>query len=218
MASSVLAGPSAVATLPRQLATSPALSMPRVGVGTYKMSQPRATVRSALRLGYRCIDTAFIYGGEKTEPEVGGAICDAIADGDVLREELFVITKQWRKYHGEEPTARYVDPLAAAILTTVLSSSPSFSHHSLIDRSLDRLGLSYIDLYLIHWPGPAWRTMSRRRDKMEQHGPWVYAAEGHTEESMAELRAGTWRAMEAALRSGKVRASRVHALESRAHM
>jgi len=91
--------------LPRQI-DGPLVEMPWVGFGTYKLSDPKNAVLTALRLGYRCLDTAFIYGGEKTEPEVGKAICNAISEGVVARTDLFVITKQWRKFHGEELTAR----------------------------------------------------------------------------------------------------------------
>ena len=47
--------------------------------------------------------------------------------------------------------------------------------------------------------------MNRRKDAIEEHGPWHYAAEGHGEDDIAALRAETWRAMEEALRSGKAR-------------
>mmetsp|Transcript_3807 Transcript_3807/g.8206 ORF Transcript_3807/g.8206 Transcript_3807/m.8206 type:complete len:243 (-) Transcript_3807:1207-1935(-) len=56
----------------------------------------------------------------------------------------------------------------------------------------------------MHWPGPAWNTMSRRKDLIKEHGPWHYAA--HSKEDMPQIRAETWRAMEDAVRSGKVKA------------
>ena len=50
--------------------------MPWVGFGTYKLGQSvaKAATLAALRCGYRAIDTAYIYAGEKCEPEVGKAI------------------------------------------------------------------------------------------------------------------------------------------------
>ena len=81
--------------------------------------------------------------------------------------------------------------------------------------SLKALRVERIDLWLMHWPGPAYWTMSRSKALLEQHGPWHFAlgadhrpnpVAGHTPEGMAALRAETWRAMEWALDQGKVRA------------
>mmetsp|Transcript_20079 Transcript_20079/g.42451 ORF Transcript_20079/g.42451 Transcript_20079/m.42451 type:complete len:450 (-) Transcript_20079:1242-2591(-) len=158
--------------------------LPFIGYGTYKLGKEivRSKTLEALEQGYRCIDTAFIYGGETTEKQVGLAIQDAI-DQNILengRQDLFVITKHWRKYHGYDET------------------------NECLRLSLRRLQLNNIDLWLMHWPGPAWNTMSRRKDLIKEHGPWHYAA--HSKEDMPQIRAETWRAMEDAVRSGKVKA------------
>ena len=161
------------------------VQMPWVGFGTYRLgaSSAKAATLLALRAGYRLIDTAYIYAGEKCEPEVGKAIKAAI-DGGVLasREELFVVTKHWRKHHG------YDETLAC------------------LGRSLARLQVEYVDLWLMHWPGPAWSTMNRRNDELAAHGPWHYAVAGHGRDEIAALRAETWRAMEDALDKGQCRA------------
>jgi diketogulonate reductase-like aldo/keto reductase len=136
-------------------------------------------VLDALEVGYRAIDTAFIYGGEKTEALVGQAIQQAIAKGIIQsRKEVFITTKHWRKYHGYEPTLQC------------------------LNLSLRRLAVDVIDLYLMHWAGPAWSTMNREKKYVEQD-PWHYATT--CESDMAAMRAETWRAMEDALRQGKVR-------------
>jgi diketogulonate reductase-like aldo/keto reductase len=57
---------------------------------------------------------------------------------------------------------------------------------------------------LMHWPGPAWNSMSRRKDLIAEHGPWYYAVQ--SEKEIPQLRADTWRAMEDAVKSGKVKA------------
>jgi len=104
--------------------------MPWMGYGTYRLgaSAARAATLAALRCGYRCIDTAYIYAGEKCEPEVGKAVVDALADGTLAsRDELFVITKHWRKFHGYDASL------------------------GCLDRSLSRLGLQHVDLWLMHW-------------------------------------------------------------------
>lgn len=103
--------------------------MPQLGLGTYKLRGEECVrvIREAISLGYRHIDTASIY---ENEEEVGQAIAEAIAAGDVSREELFITTKVWNDCHGAE------------------KASASFQD------SLRRLGLDYIDLFLVHWPCP----------------------------------------------------------------
>ncbi len=102
--------------------------MPILGIGTYRLSQDEAenSVYWALRDGYRLIDTARIYGNEEG---VGRGIRRAIDDGYVTREEIFVTTKMW--------TSDYNDGAEA------------------IERSLERLGLDYIDLMILHHSQPS---------------------------------------------------------------
>lgn len=160
--------------------------LPHVSVvGTYKLgaSNAKLATLSAMRKGYRMIDTAYIYAGEKCEPEVGKAIQAALSEGTLQsREQLFVTSKHWRKYHGYEATL------------------------GCLQRSLSRLQLEYVDLWLMHWPGPAWSTMNRRNDEIAEHGAWHYAVEGHGKDEIVALRAETWRGMEEAHRRGLARA------------
>ena len=102
--------------------------MPILGIGTYRLSDEQAenSVYWALRDGYRLIDTARIYGNEEG---VGRCIRRAIDEGLVTREEIFVTTKMW--------TADYDNGAAA------------------IDASLQRLGLDYIDLMILHHSQPS---------------------------------------------------------------
>lgn len=112
------------------------VEMPILGLGVYQSPPGRATqsaVRSALKIGYRLIDTARIYGNES---DVG----EAIHNSGIPREELFVTTKLWNSDQGYDST-----------------------FHA-FDASLRRLGLDYLDLYLIHFPVPqirneSWRAM-----------------------------------------------------------
>ncbi|MDO5076282.1 aldo/keto reductase [Corynebacterium sp.] len=101
--------------------------MPQLGFGTYKLEEEQAytSVRRAIEVGYRHIDTAAIYGNEE---EVGRAVRDAVAAGDTTRDELFITTKLWNNQQHEPGVA--------------------------FQQSLRRLGLDYIDLYLVHWPCP----------------------------------------------------------------
>jgi diketogulonate reductase-like aldo/keto reductase len=98
--------------------------MPLLGLGTWKMTDGAETkdaVLEALRIGYRHIDTAKMYGNEKS-------VGEAVRESGVPREEIFVTTK--------------------------LLPSDIFRSREAFEESLSRLGLAYIDLYLIHWPAP----------------------------------------------------------------
>ena len=101
--------------------------MPLLGLGTWKSAPGEVgeAVREAIRLGYRHIDGASIYGNEQ---EIGAAIHEAIAGGEVSREELWITSKLWCNSHGREN----VEPA--------------------LRQTLQDLELAALDLYLIHWP------------------------------------------------------------------
>lgn len=125
------------------------VKMPWLGLGVFKVQDGEEVVNSvkaALEVGYRSIDTAAVYGNEE-------GVGKAIAESNVPREELFITTKVWNANHGYEST------LAA------------------FDESIRKLGLDYLDLYLVHWPLPS-------------QGKYVE----------------TWRALEKLYKDGRVRA------------
>eukprot|EP00397_Hematodinium_sp_SG-2012_P048987 GEMP01056330.1.p1 GENE.GEMP01056330.1~~GEMP01056330.1.p1 ORF type:complete len:362 (+),score=61.29 GEMP01056330.1:78-1088(+) len=101
--------------------------IPAIGLGTWKSKkgEVQAAVEYSLSIGYRHIDCAYIYGNEE---EVGAAIANKIADGTVKREDVFVTCKLWNAFH------EHADVKPA------------------LQLSLKMLQLSYVDLYLIHWP------------------------------------------------------------------
>jgi len=104
------------------------IHMPWFGLGVYKVEEGAElvqAVRTAIVNGYRSIDTAAIYGNEQG---VGQGIREGLAETGIAREELFVTSKVWNADHG-------YDAARAAYET-----------------SLNKLGLDYLDLYLIHWP------------------------------------------------------------------
>ena len=83
-----------------------------------------------------------------------------------------------------------------------------------LDMSLERLGLSYVDCWMVHWPGPSWISKPREKvnvnneedeQKDDNDDPWKYAKEGMGRDDIAFLRSETWRAMEDAYRQGKTR-------------
>ena len=102
-------------------------AIPQFGLGTRRSEPSEAyrAVKEALRIGYRHIDCAAIYGNEK---EVGQALRDSFREGILRREELFVTSKLWNSHHAPQD----VEPA--------------------IRQTLSDLGLDYVDLYLIHWP------------------------------------------------------------------
>ena len=112
-------------------------TLPSLGLGTWKMGESArsraaevAAVRLAIEIGYRVIDTAEMYGEGGAEEVVGQAVAEALRAGTVTRDQLFIVSKVY----------------------------PHNANRAGLDaacgRSLKRLGLDRIDLYLLHWPGP----------------------------------------------------------------
>jgi diketogulonate reductase-like aldo/keto reductase len=101
-----------------------------MGEGSRTRREEVSAVRLALELGYRLIDTAEMYGDGGAEEVVGAALSDALRAGDLRREEVILVSK-------------------------VLPSNASATGvRAACERSLRRLGIDHIDLYLLHWPGP----------------------------------------------------------------
>ena len=87
-----------VASASVSLASCQELKLPPVGLGLWKSSpgEVHAAVRTALRAGYTLLDGAAAYGNEK---EVGSALAAAVADGDVRREDVWVVSKLFNTHH-----------------------------------------------------------------------------------------------------------------------
>ncbi|RNE64104.1 aldo/keto reductase [Cryobacterium tepidiphilum] len=83
-------------TVPR-LALNDGHTIPQLGFGVFKVDPAETTriVTDALKVGYRHIDTAAIYGNEK-------GVGDAIADSGIARDELFITTKLWNDRQGTQ--------------------------------------------------------------------------------------------------------------------
>jgi 2,5-diketo-D-gluconate reductase A len=104
------------------------VQMPQLGYGVWQVPADQAaeSVGQALAAGYRSVDTAQIYGNEE-------GVGQAVAESGLPREELFITTKLWN---------------SAKVTWTRDAVLREF------DVSLARMGLDYLDLYLIHWPRP----------------------------------------------------------------
>lgn len=129
--------------------------IPVLGYGTWQNTDPDECidgVENALKVGYRHIDTAQMYGNEKL-------VGEGIRRSGVSREDIFLTSKLDDTNHGYEKAKQA------------------------IDESLEKLGVDYLDLFLIHWP----------------------VVDGH-EEDWKQDNIETWRAFEEAYEAGKLKA------------
>ena len=104
--------------------------MPAVGLGTfgsdkYTPDQIANAVSGAVKSGYRMLDCASVY---QNEDQIGKVLAGLFSQGVVKRADLFITSKVWNDQHREVRKA--------------------------CEKSLRDLGLSYIDLYFVHWPVP----------------------------------------------------------------
>lgn len=147
------------------------IQMPLLGFGTL-IPDPAATItatRNALKAGFRHFDCAERY---RNEREVGEALRAGLISENISRDEIFVTTKLWNSNHRPERV------------------KPAF------EASLGRLGLDYLDLYLIHTPFAF--QAGEEQDPRDQNGNVIYDRE------LTLL--DTWRAMEQLVDQGKCRA------------
>ena len=118
------------------------VEVPVLGIGTFMISpeDTEKSVYSALKLGYRMIDTANAYMNEEA---VGKALKKAINEGIVTREEVFVSTKIWATLYENE---------------------------NALDDTLKRLDLDYVDLLFIHQPAGNYMAGYRMLEKAYKDG------------------------------------------------
>ena len=120
------------------IALNNGLKCPVVGIGTFMLSPADAenSVREALKMGYRLIDTANAYVNER-------AVGRGIKESGVPREEIFLSTKLWPAEYENE--------------------------HA-VDETLERLGVSSVDLLYIHQPAGNWLAGYRQLEKAYREG------------------------------------------------
>jgi alcohol dehydrogenase (NADP+) len=145
--------------------------MPALGFGTLipDAALTITATRDALEAGFRHFDCAERYGNER---EVGRALKEGLAAGGIAHEDIFVTTKVWNTNHRPERV------------------EPAF------EASLERLGLNYLDLYLIHTPFAF--QPGDNQDPRDSDGNVLY------DRGVTLL--DTWRAMESLVDHGRCRA------------
>jgi alcohol dehydrogenase (NADP+) len=145
--------------------------IPALGFGTL-IPDPAVTIsasRDALLAGFRHFDCAERYGNER---EVGIALNEGLASAGLSSEDIFVTTKLWNSNHRPDRV------------------EPAF------EASLSRLGLSYLDLYLIHTPYAF--QPGDNYDPRDKDGSVIY------DRNTTLL--DTWKALETLVDHGKCRA------------
>jgi len=148
--------------------------IPMIGLGTYRTKEDKdalyKAVKFALQSGYRHIDTAWVYENEEV---IGQAVKDAIAEsnGELKREDLFLASKVWCTFHSKEKV------------------------RECLNASLTRLGVNYIDLYMIHWPF-GFKENTPDPIPQDENGNVEFSKVHYFE---------TYRAMEDLVRLGKIR-------------
>ena len=145
--------------------------MPALGFGTLipDSAVTKAATRDALDAGFRHFDCAERY---RNEQEVGEALDAGLAAAGIAREDIFITTKLWNTNHRPKRV------------------EPAF------EASLDRLKLSYLDLYLMHTPFAF--QPGDDQDPRDQNGNVLY------DKGVTLL--DTWRAMESLVDHGRCRA------------
>ncbi len=138
----------------KQVSLPDGSAVPALGLGTWKIGERAsakaaevAALRLALELGYRLFDTAEMYGEGGAETLLGQALAEAQRGSGAAREELFIVSKVYPHNASERGV------VAAC------------------ERSLQRLRLDHLDLYLLHWRGqyPLAETL-RGFEQLQQRG------------------------------------------------
>ena len=146
-------------------------AIPALGFGTLipDLAETRSATANALRVGFRHLDCAERY---RNEREVGESLSAEFATGAIAREDVFITTKLWNTNHRPERV------------------EPAFN------ASRERLGIRFVDLYLIHTPFAF--QPGDNMDPRDQAGNIIY------DRGVTLLE--TWRAMEDLVDQGKCRA------------
>ncbi|RWZ55294.1 aldo/keto reductase [Halobacillus fulvus] len=114
------------------------IQVPKVGLGVYKMNDDEEVIGAV----QSALDIGYRHIDTASFYDNEKGVGTAIKDSGIPREELFVVTKVWNDEQGYEETLQA------------------------FERSMDKLGLDYLDLYLVHWPVPGkytdtWKALEK---------------------------------------------------------
>lgn len=130
--------------------------MPLLGLGTFRLQGEEDTysaVDAALKAGYRAFDTAAVY---RNEAHLGHALRCLLPKHGLSREDVFITSKLGPKDQGSKARDGCL-------------------------RSLEQLGLGYIDLYLIHWPGTQGLPVGDKQNPENRAQSWRVLEEFHSQ-------------------------------------
>ncbi|MFQ3543421.1 aldo/keto reductase [Halobacillus rhizosphaerae] len=119
------------------------VKMPQVGLGVYKMEDGNEVVKAVKS----ALDLGYRHIDTASFYDNEEGVGQAILESKIPREELFITTKVWNDEQGYEETLQA------------------------FDRSLNKLGIEYLDLYLIHWPvGGKYKETWKALEKLYKDG------------------------------------------------
>jgi diketogulonate reductase-like aldo/keto reductase len=195
--------------------------IPQVGLGTSTLKGDECVnaVKSAIKAGYRMIDTALLYNNHK---EVGDGIRQALKDNGLTRDDIFLTSK-----------VAFFPPDASNNSWMFNANNVKGNEEASIDTSLEELGFTYTDMFLVHNPTT---TQHEYNFASVPHFFELFALKGnegavapavlpnghlvrplviggaHQEHALVtepttslNVRVATWKAMEKAKRNGKCR-------------
>jgi aldehyde reductase len=157
--------------------------MPKVALGTWQQSnmmpgkqgsdahEVKDAVKVAVKAGYRHIDTAWAYFNEK---QIGEALKELFAEGVVKREDLYITTKLFGFFHRKEDVEK------------------------VLREQLTALGVTYVDMYLIHSPIPI------KRDPEQPNSLFPIKDGKMNTDDVDHME--TWKAMEECFKKGLTKA------------
>lgn len=193
-------------TLPRKLTAS------ALGMGTYlgdctdaEDAAYVATLRAALAAGVNVLDTAINYRCQRSERAVGHAVVEAIASGEVRRDEVVVCTKGgYVAFDGAPPATRdaYQQWLERELFASGLVArdelvrgghtiAPAHLAHQL-ERSRANLGLKTIDLYYVHNPEEQLLAVDRATFRQRLRAAFALLEERAAAGEIAGYGCATW--------------------------
>jgi len=103
------------------------IEIPQLALGTYKISHEEMNdvIETVIKVGYRHLDCAWIYGNEK---EIGESLSNQFKKGEIKRSDIFLTSKLWCSFFKSERVRQQ------CLIT------------------INDLQCQYLDLFLIHWP------------------------------------------------------------------